>query len=82
MTTDRKMNEITIFATDSFGAETMVDLNGTEVMENAMVTGEASLVVGVNAPPRMFAAVALGGVSVPYGERLAYRMTAVEACWR
>ena len=41
-------NEITIFATDSFGAETMVDLNGTAA------DAPASLVVGVNAPPRMF----------------------------
>ena len=40
-----KSNEITIFAVDSFGAETMVDLNG--------IAGMASLVVGVNAPPRL-----------------------------
>ena len=43
-------NEITIFAIDSFGAETMVDLNGTGVTE--MAPAPASLVVGVNAPPR------------------------------
>ena len=40
-----KENKITIFATDSFGAERMVDLNGP--------TGMASLVVEVNAPPRL-----------------------------
>ena len=47
--------EITIFAQDSFGAETMVDLNGPFVMgvSNAPDTGTASLVAEVNAPPRL-----------------------------
>ena len=46
-------NEITIFAVDSFGAETEVDLNGPVVTVATVTTGVANLVVGVNAPPRV-----------------------------
>ena len=62
--------KITIFAQDSFGAETMIDLNGDDPT-GRVVTGpstDSSLIAEVNAPPRLSAAVARCG-SVPYGGR-------------
>ena len=50
------MQKITIFATDSFGAETMVDINGDDpVAPNVPADDllDSSLVVEVNAPPRL-----------------------------
>ena len=46
------MQAITIFAKDSFGAETLVDLNGVVAVVDPPVA-ESSLVVEVNAPPRL-----------------------------
>ena len=52
------MQKITIFAKDSFGAETMVDLNGDDGTAAAPPAPldhlvKSSLVVEVNAPPRL-----------------------------
>ena len=54
------MQKITIFAKDSFGAETMVDLNGADGTRCYSSTNDpleaiakSSLVVEVNAPPRL-----------------------------
>ena len=47
------MQKITIFAQDSFGAETMIDLNGDDPTSPMMGLEDSSLIAEVNAPPRV-----------------------------